>query len=198
MDVFHNTRITSRIAFMPATASRKEIETQRLYKHDVVFTKDSETPEEIAEPALVVEDIENLICGYHLAIARPRTNIAYGPFISQVMSHPEIRWQFRRLANGVVRFGLTLEAIESVELFLPDIRLQEQIAGVLESEDQIIEGLAASVELLRSQKRGLLQKILGGERLLGKSFDPTHFRPEVAGISRSLNGSAGSKWVNTI
>lgn len=198
MDVFHNTRITSRIDFMRATASRKEIETQRLHKHDVVFTKDSETPEEIAEPALLVEEIENLICGYHLAIARPRTNIGFGPFVAQAMSHPEIRWQFRRLANGVVRFGLTLEAIESVELFLPDFRLQEQIAGVLESEDQIIEGLATSVELLRSQKRGLMQKILGGEQALGKSFDPTHFRPGVAGISLSLNGNSRSKGGNTI
>jgi type I restriction enzyme S subunit len=160
MDVFHNTRITSRLNFMRATASQREIENQRLYKNDVVFTKDSETPEEIAEPALVAEDIENLICGYHLAIARPRPNVSLGPFIAQAMSHPEIRWQFRRLANGVVRFGLTLEAIEAVEIFLPDLRVQEQIAGVLDSEDLAIEALVKSVELLQAQKRGVVQRLL--------------------------------------
>jgi len=160
MDVFHNTRITSRLDFMRATASQREIENQRLYKNDVVFTKDSETPEEIAEPALVAEDIENLLCGYHLAIARPRPNVSLGPFIAQAMSHPEIRWQFRRLANGVVRFGLTLEAIEAVEIFLPNLRVQEQIAGVLDSEDLAIEALVKSVELLQAQKRGVIQRLL--------------------------------------
>lgn len=160
MDVFHNTRITSRLDFMRATASDKEIENQKLRKHDVVFTKDSETADEIAEPALVAEDIDNLICGYHLAIARPRPGVAYGPFIAQAMSHPEIRWQFRRLANGVVRFGLTLEAIEAVEIYLPDLPTQERIAGVLDAEDEAIESLQRSIELFKDQKRGLSQKLL--------------------------------------
>ena len=121
MDVFHNSRITSAIDFMPATASRSQIAENTLRKHDVVFTKDSETSEEIAEPALVDEDIPNLVCGYHLAIARPRDGVGYGPFIAQAMRHQAIRWQFNRLANGVVRFGLTLEAIEQAEIFLPSM-----------------------------------------------------------------------------
>ena len=168
MDVFHNTRITSRLNFMQASASEKEIKAQKLRKDDVVFTKDSETAEEIAEPALIAEDIEGLICGYHLAIARPRSGVAHGPFIAQAMAHPEIRWQFRRLANGVVRFGLTLEAIESVEMFLPDLRTQECIAGLLGAEDRIIESLVESMDLLRAQKLGVAQRLFGESRPHGQ------------------------------
>src|SRR5437868_6476918 len=47
MDVFHNSRITSKVDFMRATASTTEIASNSLRKHDVVFTKDSETSEEI-------------------------------------------------------------------------------------------------------------------------------------------------------
>lgn len=173
MDVFHNSRITSKLDFMRATASPSQIASNSLRKHDVVFTKDSETSEEIAEPALIAEDIDNLVCGYHLAIARPRDGVGYGPFIAQAMRHPTIRWQFSRLANGVVRFGLTLDAIEQAEIFLPSLDVQKKIAAVLDAEDLMIEDLSARAELLRTQKRGLMQKLLTGERRLDEHFDPS-------------------------
>ena len=163
MDVFHNTRITSKIDFMRATASCSEIKANSLCKNDVVFTKDSETFAEIAEPTLIAEDIDNLVCGYHLAVARPRKGAGHGPFIAQAMRHQEIRWQFCRLANGVVRFGLTLDAIKQAKIFLPGMQLQEQIAEVLDSEDFIIETLVQREQTLRAQKRGLMQKLLTGE-----------------------------------
>ncbi|MQW87807.1 restriction endonuclease subunit S [Sinorhizobium saheli] len=171
MDVFHNSRITTKMDFMRATASSSQIANNSLRKHDIVFTKDSETSEEIAEPALIAEDIENLVCGYHLAIARPREGIGYGPFIAQAMRHPSIRWQFSRLANGVVRFGLTLDAIEQAEIFLPAFEIQQRIAGVLDAEDLMIEDLTRRVEVLRAQKRGLMQKLFSNDSRLGGNFE---------------------------
>ncbi|WP_374306491.1 restriction endonuclease subunit S [Dongia sp.] len=172
MDVFHNSRITSKLDFMHATASPHQIAVNSLHKHDVVFTKDSETSEEIAQPALIAEDIDNLVCGYHLAIARPREGVGHGPFIAQAMRHPAIRWQFSRLANGVVRFGLTLEAIEQAEIFLPSIDAQKRIAAILDVEDMMIEDLAARAELYRTQKLGLMQKLLTGTWRLDERFEP--------------------------
>lgn len=172
VDVFRNARITAELDFMPATATASEIAANKLRAGDVVFTKDSETMEEIAEPSLVAEDIDGLVCGYHLAIARPRDGIGYGPFIAQAMRHSEMRWQFSRLANGVVRFGLTLEAIEQAEIFLPSLPWQERIATVLDAEDIAMETLAKRAEALRTQKRGLMQKLLTGEWRLDARFDP--------------------------
>lgn len=172
MDVFHKSRITSDLAFMAATATATEIAANSLRAGDVVFTKDSETAEEIAEPALVAEDIENLVCGYHLAIARPKGGVAHGPFLAQAMRHPAIRWQFRRLANGVVRFGLTLDAIEEAEIFLPPFAVQEQIASALDDEDISIEALIDLAAKFQAQKRGLMQKLLTGEWRLDARFDP--------------------------
>jgi len=177
MDVFHNTRITSKIDFMRATASQAEIDCNRLRMHDVVFTKDSETSEEIAEPALVAENIPNLVCGYHLAVARPHDDIGYGPFLAQAMRHQEIRWQFCRLANGVVRFGLTLDAMERIEIFLPSFHVQQQIAAVLDAEDTAIENLERHTDALRAQKRGLMQKLLTGEWSLDERFDRLELLP---------------------
>lgn len=178
MDVFHNARITSGIAFMPATATKRQIADNSLRRHDVVFTKDSETADEIAEPALVAEDIPNLVCGYHLAVARPREGLGHGPFLAQAMRHHAMRSQFARLANGVVRFGLTLEAVEQADIFLPALPVQERIAAILDAEDIAIEGLARRLDALREQKRGLMQKLLTGEWRLDTRFDPAPQRAD--------------------
>lgn len=184
MDVFHNARITADLDFMQATATRSEIAANTLRAGDVVFTKDSETMEEIAEPALVAEDIDNLVCGYHLAIARAREGVAHGPFIAQAMRHSEMRWQFSRLANGVVRFGLTLDAIEQAEIFLPPLPVQQRIAAVLDAEDDALDGLAKQLGRLHEQKRGLMQKLLTGNWRLDSRFDPDAALTLAAGGAR--------------
>jgi type I restriction enzyme S subunit len=66
MDVYKNEYINSTIEFMNATASESQIKTFKLNKGDVLATKDSETPDDIAVPAYVQEDFDNVICGYHL------------------------------------------------------------------------------------------------------------------------------------
>ena len=86
------------------------------------------------------------------------------------MRHQEIRWQFCRLANGVVRFGLTLDAIEQAEIFLPGMQVQEKIAAILDAEDLTIEGFSKYAGSLQNQKRGLMQKLLSGEWRLGDNF----------------------------
>jgi type I restriction enzyme S subunit len=185
MDVFHNARITGDLEFMQATAKRSQIAANTLRAGDVVFTKDSETMEEIAEPALVADDIDGLVCGYHLAIARPREGVAHGPFIAQAMRHSEMRWQFSRLANGVVRFGLTLDAIEQAEIFLPSLPVQKRIAAVLDAEDDALDGLTKQLDVFRNQKRGLMQKLLTGEWRLDARYDPdTAALTLAAGVAR--------------
>ena len=51
---------------MKATASEEQTRIFILKEGDVIASKDSETPDEIAKPALVFENFENVVCGYHL------------------------------------------------------------------------------------------------------------------------------------
>lgn len=166
MDVFHNAEITSELAFMAASASDREIEANTLRLGDVVFTKDSETADEIAESALVAEDIADLVCGYHLAVARPRTGETEGEFLAQAMRYTPVRHAFARSANGVVRFGLTLDVLEQIELPAPTLNRQREISSILWAEDRSTAKVVEQLDSLRVQRRGLLQKLLVGERRL--------------------------------
>ena len=73
MDAYSNIYITRQIEFMQGSASRAEVDRFGLRRGDVILTKDSETPDDIGIPALVADDIDNLVCGYHLALIRPHT-----------------------------------------------------------------------------------------------------------------------------
>jgi type I restriction enzyme, S subunit len=68
VDVYYNDVIDSSIKFMKSTASELEYKKFHLSVGDVVLTKDSETPDDIAIPAYVAENIDDLVCGYHLAV----------------------------------------------------------------------------------------------------------------------------------
>ena len=70
-DVFYNNRITPDMDFMGATANQSEFDRWLLKSGDVLFTKDSETADEIGIPSYVPEDLPGVLCGYHLALARP-------------------------------------------------------------------------------------------------------------------------------
>lgn len=177
-DVFYNSVITSNTKFMMATARKNEIDTCRLQKHDVIFTKDSETPNDIARCALVKDDIDNLVCGYHLAVARPHTRQAWGPFIAHALRHPEVRSQFSRLANGAVRYGLTLGAIDQIEIPFADIHMQKKISSTIDNEETGISILESQAKLLKTQKEALTMNLITGELRLDKRFDDATFNPD--------------------
>lgn len=157
-DVYYNDRITPDVGFMQATASETEIENFSLKKGDVIITKDSETPDDIAKPAVVMQDMPGVVCGYHLAILRP-TDID-GPFLAQLLRLPRTRYEFYRVANGVTRFGLTQSALRRFELKIPGPDEQAHIAAVLGAADRAIALLEKKVATLDELKRGLMQKLL--------------------------------------
>lgn len=163
MDVYYENYITNSLPFMEATANPNEIDRFSLKKHDVVITKDSETVEDIAKAAVVTEELNNVVCGYHLAILRPDDSKVYGPFLREMLMTPDVHYQFERAANGVTRFGLTLSAINNVCFYLPPLLKQVELAQILSLSDEWVVGLQKYVVQLRAQKQGLMQRLLTGQ-----------------------------------
>ena len=162
MDVYKNFYITSAMDFMEASATTSEILKFHLKKNDVLLTKDSETPDDIANSACVVEDLGGVLCGYHLSILRPMQSIE-GTYLNFALHTPRIRYEFSKQANGATRFGLTMQAYNMVEIPLPPLEEQKQIAETLSTAQQEIDLLKQLSEKYKLQKRGLMQKLLTGE-----------------------------------
>ena len=159
-DVFYNRRIRPGMGFMAATASPVECQRYALRKGDVLFTKDSETPEEIGIPSYVVEDMPNVLCGYHLGLARPANGTVNGAFLARTLASEASAREFARIANGVTRFGLTLDATRSLPILLPPLTEQQAIAAVLDSIDEAIEDTEAVITATERLRDALLHELL--------------------------------------
>ena len=139
MDVYNNSFIHDGLHFMEATATEREISRCALRRGDVVITKDSEKYDDIGIPAVVSEDILDLVCGYHLAILRPMLNRIDGKYLFYALNTREVQHQFHAYANGVTRFGLRKADIGRVEIPLPPLPEQRRIAHILGTLDDKIE-----------------------------------------------------------
>nr|WP_319515525.1 restriction endonuclease subunit S [uncultured Cohaesibacter sp.] len=163
MDVYTNDDIHASSAFMEATASAQQIKKYTVRADDVIITKDSEDPKDIAIPAYVVSDADDLVCGYHLAILRPLNQIE-GRFLKYLIETPRLKHFFGSRANGAIRFGLTLPSIQEAEFLIPSKREQKAISGALKNCEEQMRELQKKISLLRTEKRALMQQLLTGKK----------------------------------
>lgn len=163
-DVYYNNTITRKINFMRATASKSEIKKYTIHYGDVLITKDSETPGDIAVPAFVSEELNGVVCGYHLAIIRPDGIHVCGEYLNYLFSMPKTRYYFFTLATGATRFGLSVGGIHKAYFDLPPLEEQQKIAQVLTAADREIELLQQKLAGLKQEKQALMQQLLTGKR----------------------------------
>jgi type I restriction enzyme, S subunit len=158
-DVYYNERITSDLEFMAATATRGQHMAFSLQAGDVVLTKDSETADDIGVSALIAEDVADLVCGYHLAIVRPRAEVTYGPYLRWVLASDAARQAMSMAATGVTRFGLRSETIADLDVPMRPLEEQRVIADYLDREtariDALISAKQRAILLYRERRQSL-------------------------------------------
>jgi len=159
-DVYYNDYISFDLEFMQATATDDQIHKFGLLADDVLITKDSETPDDIAKSAYVRNDMPGVICGYHLAMIRPNQKVVLGLFIKRLFDSIFIRSKVATLANGLTRHGLSHAAIDCLELPVPPKQEQQAIASFLDRETAKIDGLIEEqrrlVELLKEKRQAVI------------------------------------------
>lgn len=159
MDVYANDYVTAELPFMEATASSAEIERFRVEKGDVLLTKDSETPDDIGIPAVVIDDIPSLVCGYHLALVKPRKDRVDSVYLAKQLGSSQTANYFSKLANGSTRYGLSSSAIANTSIPLAPLRHQRRIAEILSTLDEAIEQTEALIAKMQQVKAGLMHDL---------------------------------------
>jgi type I restriction enzyme S subunit len=160
VDVYKNDYITNQISFMEATASEIQIEKFSLRKGFVIATKDSETPDDIANPAYVSEDLTNVVCGYHLTLMKPHEFKLDGKFLFNLFKSPRMNSFFEINARGVTRFGLPTSAFNDVYIPLPSYKEQTTIANYLDHKtsqlDTLITKKEKLIKLLQEERTAII------------------------------------------
>lgn len=159
MDVYSNNYLSRAIQFSSGSVTLAELQKFRLKQEDVIITKDSETPDDIAVPAVVIEDLGNVVCGYHLALLRPNGEIT-GTYLSKALQTHLCRRHFGNSANGATRYGLTQKVISRCPILLPTQQEQARISQILTTLDQAIEKSEHIINKYERIKTGLMQDLL--------------------------------------
>ena len=163
-DVYHNEFITPDLDLMHATASAQELERFGVSVGDVLITKDSESWDDIGVPALVVETADDIVCGYHLALLRPRKNAIHGAFLFRCLQAQPVQVQLELAASGVTRFGLPKSGIRAASVPVPPLPQQRAIADYLDRETARLDALVAAkqhlLDLLAEKRRALITRAI--------------------------------------
>lgn len=168
-DVYKNELITNGMPFMEATATLGQIAQFGLRPGDTIFTKDSETADDIGIPAFVVSADRDLVCGYHLAILRPDLAKIAPKYLFWAMQSEAVYSQWAVLATGVTRVGLKQGDMTSVRIEAPGLVSDQQaIADFLDREtakiDVLIEKQNALIDGLRERRLSAINTVLGSAK----------------------------------
>nr|WP_269751264.1 restriction endonuclease subunit S [Acuticoccus mangrovi] len=155
---------------MEATATPEEIAKFTLRADDVIFTKDSETADDIGISALVADDIGEIVCGYHLSIARPSGPVI-GGFVKRVFDSHASKGYFETRASGLTRVGLGQYAVSNLPIPLPPLAEQQAIAAFLDREtgkiDALVEEQRRLIALLKEKRQAVIS------HAVTKGLDPS-------------------------
>lgn len=165
-DVYNNERITDQLDFSRGSANDREINRFMLKKGDVVITKDSEARDDIGVPALVEAGGAGTICGYHLAILRPFTSVIRGDYLFWYLKSLVAAFYFTIHAEGITRYGLTVDDMGSIPVPTPDLVTQKRVAKFLDQKAMGINStqgkIVRSIEKLREYRSALITAAVTG------------------------------------
>ena len=139
-DVYKNWAITKHhySSLMKATAKDRDIEKFCLRKGQVAITKDSETRDDIGIPTYIADDFEDVVLGYHCALITPNENLD-GKYLNAYLNSKMAKKYFEGYASGSgQRYTLTLDSINEIQIWAPDIDSQREVAKILSDLDKKI------------------------------------------------------------
>ena len=164
-DVYYNDFITVDSALAKGSCTENEFSKFVLKKGDVIITKDSETSDDIGVPTYIKEDLDNVVCGYHLTMIR--SNACLGEFIFRFIQSDRTRRYFEVNSNGITRFGLGKSSIENLCVPIPSDSEQIQIANFLNDKTKQIDELVSTehrkIELLKEYRQSLITETVTGK-----------------------------------
>ena len=164
-DVYNNDYITIDTILEKGSCKESEFTRFVLQKDDVIITKDSETPDDIGVPTYVKDDLDNVVCGYHLTMIRPFA--CRGEFIFRFIQSDLTRRYFEFNANGITRYGLRNSIVENLFVPIPTDSEQTEIANFLDHKTAKIDELRSneqrSLELLKEYRHTLISEVVTGK-----------------------------------
>lgn len=167
MDVFRHAglRRTDVHGLVDVTNAEKQAFSAR--KGDILFTRTSETPEEVGISTVLLEDIEDAVFSGFVLRGRPVNDRLNPEFAQYCFNSRFVRGQIVSSATYTTRALTNGRILSNVKLPLPDDPDEQQaIAAALSDVDEVVAGLERVIAKKRLIKQGAMQDLLTARRRL--------------------------------
>ena len=142
IDIYNNWEIKKSMYnnFMIATVKKEEFQKFKLKKGMIALTKDSETREDIGIASYVADDFEDVVLGYHTILIVPKKDKVNSSYLNAYLKNKVARKYFANQASGSgQRYTLSKESVENLKVFLPNMKVQNEIGNFISNINQKID-----------------------------------------------------------
>lgn len=163
MDVFGGGRIDAVSIAGLVNVTSAEQSAYGVKDGDILFTRTSETPEEIGLAAIADGVSEGTVFSGFVLRGRPQNGTLTRNFTKYCFRSESVRRQIIARATYTTRALTNGRQLSQVEMFAPsDVDEQNAIAAVLSDMDAEIQALETRLEKARQIKEGMMQNLLTG------------------------------------
>lgn len=136
-------------------------------KGDILFTRTSETPDEVGISTVLLEEIEDSVFSGFVLRGRPVNDRLTPEFAQYCFDSRFVRGQIVSSATYTTRALTNGRILSGVKLPLPDAPNEQQaIAAALSDADEVVAGLERVIAKKRLIKQGAMQDLLTARRRL--------------------------------
>lgn len=136
----------------------KERNIYSIKKGDVFITRTSETMEELGMSTVALKDYPNATYNGFTKRLRPITELLEPRFIGYYLRTPEFRGKFMAFSAMTTRASLTNDDLLSLEVPVPPLLVQQRIASILSTYDDLIENNQKQIKLLEEAAQRLYKE----------------------------------------
>ena len=156
MDVNKNELITHSIVRGLVIANSKELKTYNVKKGDILFTRTSETSDEIGLSSSVIENIDKCIFSGFILKGTQTGNYIHPYFGGYYFRNPKMRKEIIKHSSITTRALTSGSLLTQMLISIPSLNEQEKIGKILLLLDKKIELQSKKIEDLKLFKKGLL------------------------------------------
>lgn len=136
-----------------------ELKCTFLREDDILIAR---MPDPIGRACIFPKIGQSSVTAVDVCIVRVKPGIDNN-WLMYAINETKFRNEIFRLSIGTTRTRISRKALEKIDIIVPQIEEQQQIAAVLQSCDKEIYLYDKKLEVLQQQKRGLMQRLLTGE-----------------------------------
>lgn len=126
---------------------------------DIFFTASSETPDEVAMSSVLLDNVENLTFnGFCKRFRLNDFNTLLPEYARYLFRDISFRREVYQLATGDIRFNISQDSLAKIEITIPNVPTQTQIAQILTSLDDKIDLNLQMNQTLESMAKALFKE----------------------------------------